>query len=202
MGVSTRGRAVASAQAEGLAAHAASPGSAYCTGRAWRCRCHVRGARGVSARVPGAARQPQRRRQAAWRALSASARPLAAHLPAGSAVSVGADDTVWVAGGGQLRDYPQGGKPQSRAIPLSVTDPVQATMAGGVPVAAPREPPAPAPARARTSAPGGPARAAAGRSPAAPSSTPSSSADGGGRTRRPPHPVDHREVLATYRVLG
>jgi hypothetical protein len=69
-------------------------------------------------------------------ALSASAKPLAAHLPAGSAVTVGADDTVWVAGGGQLRGYPQGGKPQSRAVPLSATDPMQATAVGGVPVVA------------------------------------------------------------------
>jgi hypothetical protein len=45
-------------------------------------------------------------------ALSASAKPLAAHLPADSAVAVGSDDTVWVAGGGQLRGFPQGGKPR------------------------------------------------------------------------------------------
>ena len=69
-------------------------------------------------------------------ALSASAKPLAAHLPADSAVTVGSDDTVWVAGGGQLRGYPQGGKPQSTAMPLSATDPMQVTTVGDVPVVA------------------------------------------------------------------
>jgi large repetitive protein len=69
-------------------------------------------------------------------ALSASAKPLAAHLPADSAVSVGSDDTVWVAGGGQLRGFPQGGKPQSNAVPLSATDPMQVTAVGSVPVVA------------------------------------------------------------------
>ena len=69
-------------------------------------------------------------------ALSASARPLAAHLPADSAVTVGSDDTVWVAGGGQLRGFPEGGKPQSSAVPLSATDPMQVTTVGNVPVVA------------------------------------------------------------------
>ncbi|MGH3292745.1 MAG: Ig-like domain-containing protein, partial [Trebonia sp.] len=74
-------------------------------------------------------------------ALSASAKPLSAHLPANSAVSVGSDDTVWLAGGGQLRSYPQGGKPQSSkaqstALPLSATDPMQVTTVGNVPVVA------------------------------------------------------------------
>jgi hypothetical protein len=69
-------------------------------------------------------------------ALSASAKPLATHLPADSAAAVGSDDTVWVAGGGQLRSYPQGGKPQSTAIPFSATDPMQVTTVGSVPVVA------------------------------------------------------------------
>ena len=69
-------------------------------------------------------------------ALSASAKPLAARLPADSAVAVGSDDTVWVAGGGQLRGFPQGGKPQSRPVPLSATDPMQVTTVGNVPVVA------------------------------------------------------------------
>ena len=69
-------------------------------------------------------------------ALSASAKPLAAHLPADSAVSVGSDDTVWLARGGQLRSYPRGGKPRSTALPLSATDPMQVTTVGDVPVVA------------------------------------------------------------------
>ncbi len=69
-------------------------------------------------------------------ALSASARPLAAHLPADSAVAVGSDDTVWVAGGGQLRGFAQGGKPQLSAVPLSAADPMQVTTVGTVPVVA------------------------------------------------------------------
>ncbi len=70
-------------------------------------------------------------------ALAASAKPLAAHLPADSAVTVGSDDTVWVAGGGQLRGFPaSGGKPESSAMPLSATDPMQATTVGDVPVVA------------------------------------------------------------------
>ena len=68
--------------------------------------------------------------------LSASAKPLAARLPADSAVAVGSDDTVWVAGGGQLRSYPQGGKLRSAAIPLSTSDPMQVTTVGNVPVVA------------------------------------------------------------------
>ena len=69
-------------------------------------------------------------------ALSASAKPLAAHLPADSAVAVGSDDTVWVAGGGQVRSYPQGGKPQTTAMPLSATDPLEVATVGDVPVVA------------------------------------------------------------------
>ena len=68
--------------------------------------------------------------------LSASARPLAAHLPAGSAVAVGDDDTVWTAGGGQLRGFPQGGKPTAASVPLNATDPMQVTTVGNVPVVA------------------------------------------------------------------
>ncbi len=69
-------------------------------------------------------------------ALSASAKPLAAHLAADSAVSVGSDDTVWLAGGAELRSYPQDGKPQTIALPLSATDPLQVTTVGDVPVVA------------------------------------------------------------------
>jgi len=68
--------------------------------------------------------------------LSATAKPLAAHLPADSAVTVGEDDTTWVAGGAELRGYPQGGKPASKAVPLSRTDPMQVTAVGSVPVVA------------------------------------------------------------------
>ena len=70
-------------------------------------------------------------------ALAASAKPLAAHLPADSAVTVGSDNTVWSAGGGQLRGFPAGGsKPESSAMPLSATDPMQASTVGDVPVVA------------------------------------------------------------------
>ena len=70
-------------------------------------------------------------------ALAAAARPLAAHLPADAAVAVGTDDTVWVAGGGQLRGFPQGGKPPtSPACRCSATDPLQVTTVGDVPVVA------------------------------------------------------------------
>ena len=69
-------------------------------------------------------------------ALSASAKPAAAHLAANSAVTVGADDTVWVAGGGRLRGFPAGGQPTSAAVPLSASDPMQATAVGDVPVVA------------------------------------------------------------------
>src|ERR1700733_6041465 len=69
-------------------------------------------------------------------ALSASATPPPAPRPADSAVSVGSDDTVWLAGGGQLRGYPQGGKPRSTALPLSASDPLQVTAVGDVPVVA------------------------------------------------------------------
>jgi hypothetical protein len=70
-------------------------------------------------------------------ALSATAKPLAAHLPANSAVAVGADDTVWVAGGGQLRGYPAGGgQTRVTALPLSASDPMQVTTVGAVPVVA------------------------------------------------------------------
>jgi large repetitive protein len=69
--------------------------------------------------------------------LSALAQPLARHLPANSAIAVGSDDTIWVAGGGKLIGYPQGGgAPQVSAIPLSATDPMQVTTVGNVPVVA------------------------------------------------------------------
>ena len=68
--------------------------------------------------------------------LSASAKPLAARLPAGSAVAVGADDTVWTAGGAQLRGFPRGGKPTTAGVPLNATDQTQVTTVGNVPVVA------------------------------------------------------------------
>ena len=69
--------------------------------------------------------------------LSALTQPLARHLPPNSAVAVGSDDTIWVAGGGKLSRYPEGGgAPQVSVIPLSVTDPMQVTTVGNVPVVA------------------------------------------------------------------
>ncbi|MGH3247500.1 MAG: hypothetical protein ACRDOI_15005, partial [Trebonia sp.] len=70
-------------------------------------------------------------------ALAATARPLAAHLPANSAVAVGSDDTVWVAGGGQLREFTEGAAaPSVTSLPLSATDPMRVTTVGNVPVVA------------------------------------------------------------------
>ena len=69
-------------------------------------------------------------------ALTATAKPLAAHLPADSAIAVGSDDTIWVAGGGKLRSYPEGGQPQVATLPLSASDPMQVTTVGNVPVVA------------------------------------------------------------------
>ena len=69
--------------------------------------------------------------------LSALAQPLARHLPANSAIAVGSDDTIWVAGGGKLSGYPEGGgAPRVSAIPLSATDAMQVTTVGNVPVVA------------------------------------------------------------------
>jgi large repetitive protein len=70
-------------------------------------------------------------------ALSATAKPLAAHLPANAAVAVGGDDTIWVAGGGELRSFPSGATaPTVSSLPLSVSDPMQVTTVGDVPVVA------------------------------------------------------------------
>ena len=70
-------------------------------------------------------------------ALSAVAKPLAAHLPSDSAVAVGTDDTIWVVGGGELRGFPEGASaPTVSSLPLSVSDPVQVTTVGNVPVVA------------------------------------------------------------------
>lgn len=69
--------------------------------------------------------------------MSALAQPLARHLPANSAIAVGSDDTTWAAGGGRLSGYPKGGgAPRISAIPLSVTDPMQVTAVGSIPVVA------------------------------------------------------------------
>ena len=70
-------------------------------------------------------------------ALDSTAKPLAAHLPANAAVAVGADGTVWVAGGGQLREYPPGAaQPAVSGLPLPASDPMQVTTVGNVPVVA------------------------------------------------------------------
>jgi large repetitive protein len=69
--------------------------------------------------------------------LSALAQPLTRHLSANSAIAVGSDDTIWVAGGGKLSGYPKGGgAPRVSAIPLSTTDSMQVTTVGDVPVVA------------------------------------------------------------------
>src|SRR5271165_2452377 len=68
--------------------------------------------------------------------LTATARPLAAHLPADSAIAVGSGGTVWVAGGGELRGFPEGGRPQVSGLPLPASDSLQVTTVGNVPVVA------------------------------------------------------------------
>ncbi len=69
--------------------------------------------------------------------LSALGQSLARHLPANSAIAVGSDDTIWVAGGGKLSGYPEdGGAPHVSGIPLSATDPMQVTTVGNIPVVA------------------------------------------------------------------
>src|SRR5512146_1374044 len=68
-------------------------------------------------------------------ALSGTAAPLASHLPADAAIAVGADDTIWVAGGGELRGFAAGARTVS-ILPLSVSDPMQATTVGDIPVVA------------------------------------------------------------------
>ena len=69
--------------------------------------------------------------------LSALTQPVARHLPANSAVAVGSDDTIWVAGGGKLSGYAKGGgAPKVFKVPLSVTDSMQVTTVGTVPVVA------------------------------------------------------------------
>ena len=68
-------------------------------------------------------------------ALSAAAKPLAAHLPADSAVAVGDDDTVWVPAAGSCGAIRRAGSPVS-ALPLSTSDPMQVTTVGAVPVVA------------------------------------------------------------------
>jgi large repetitive protein len=70
-------------------------------------------------------------------ALSATAKPLAAHLPANAAVAVGTDDTIWVAGGGELFGFPEGAAaPSTSSLPLSVSHPMQVTTVGNIPVVA------------------------------------------------------------------
>ena len=72
-------------------------------------------------------------------ALALTAPALAKHLPADSAVAVGSDDTIWVAGGGQLREFTTGATaPKVTSLPsaMQATDAVQVTTVGNVPVVA------------------------------------------------------------------
>ena len=64
-----------------------------------------------------------------------AARP---QLPANSAVAVGADDTIWVAGGGKLLGLPEGAATPGHqpAAVMQATDPMQVTTVGNVPVVA------------------------------------------------------------------
>ena len=71
-------------------------------------------------------------------ALGSAAKPLT-RLPANAAVAVGADDTVWVAGGGRLWSYPEGGaRSVISSLPSawSASDAMQVTTVGNVPVVA------------------------------------------------------------------
>jgi hypothetical protein len=72
-------------------------------------------------------------------ALSPSARTLAKHLPAHSVVAVGTDDTIWVAGGGELLKFAAGATTPARSSLPSVMqapDSLQITTVGNVPVVA------------------------------------------------------------------
>jgi hypothetical protein len=70
-------------------------------------------------------------------ALAATAKPLATAMPANAAVAVGADDSIWVAGGGELRDFSAGDPtPAVSSLPLSGSDAMQVSTVGNVPVVA------------------------------------------------------------------
>jgi hypothetical protein len=71
--------------------------------------------------------------------LAMTAPKLAKGLPANSAVAVGTDDTIWVAGGGQLRQFAAGAAaPAVTTLPpaMRAADPMQVTTVGNVPVVA------------------------------------------------------------------
>ncbi len=71
--------------------------------------------------------------------LAQTSAPLAKGLPANSAVAVGTDGTIWVAGGGQLLKFTEGAtKPARTSLPpvMPAADPVQVTTVGTVPVVA------------------------------------------------------------------
>jgi hypothetical protein len=71
--------------------------------------------------------------------LALTAPKLAKGLPANSAVAVGSDDTIWVAGGGKLREFTEGATtPAVSSLPSAMlaTDPMQVTTVGNVPVVA------------------------------------------------------------------
>jgi hypothetical protein len=70
-------------------------------------------------------------------ALAPTAKPLATNLPANAAVAVGTDDTIWVAGGGELRGFYAGNSvPAVSSLLLSAADPMQVATVGNVPVVA------------------------------------------------------------------
>lgn len=71
--------------------------------------------------------------------LAVTAPKLAKGLPANSAVAVGDDDTIWLAGGGKLREFTKGATgPAVTSLPaaMAATDPMQVTTVGNVPVVA------------------------------------------------------------------
>jgi large repetitive protein len=71
--------------------------------------------------------------------LSSTAPALDRHLPGDSVIAVGTDNTVWVAGGGQLLDFPAGAiSPKKTSLPSSMqaTDILQITTVENLPVIA------------------------------------------------------------------
>ena len=71
--------------------------------------------------------------------LSLSAPALARHLSPGSVVAVGTDNSIWVAGGGELLEFPQGATtPAVTKLPqvMAAGDSLQVTTVGNVPVVA------------------------------------------------------------------
>ncbi len=71
-------------------------------------------------------------------AVAAGAAPRASHLPADAAVAVAADNTVYVAGGGELRRFPadDAGPPDVSHLPASLAGVLQVATVGDVPVVA------------------------------------------------------------------